>query len=94
MIVKVGVRARRLGSGTRRTVGPAAPNRPLLPRSAHAHVDERTGAIGGVLTSTLLTLLLLPLIYEWSEARAATKRSAGEAPDEPTVDAQPTKETP
>jgi cobalt-zinc-cadmium resistance protein CzcA len=53
-----------------------------------------TVVVGGLITSTLLTLLLLPLIYEWSEAHAAARQRAGEASDEPTVDAQPTKETP
>jgi cobalt-zinc-cadmium resistance protein CzcA len=35
-----------------------------------------TVVVGGLITSTLLTLLLLPLMYEWSEARADAKRSA------------------
>lgn len=30
--------------------------------------------VGGLLTSTLLTLLLLPLLYEWSETRHAHKK--------------------
>ena len=29
-----------------------------------------TVVVGGLITSTLLTLLLLPLIYEWAEQRA------------------------
>jgi len=33
-----------------------------------------TVVVGGLITSTLLTLLLLPLFYEWSEARAEAKR--------------------
>ena len=33
-----------------------------------------TVVIGGLITSTLLTLLLLPLIYEWSETRAEAKQ--------------------
>jgi cobalt-zinc-cadmium resistance protein CzcA len=42
-----------------------------------------TVVVGGLITSTLLTLLLLPLIYEWSEARAeARQRARDEAEDE------------
>ncbi len=33
-----------------------------------------TVVVGGLITSTLLTLLLLPLFYEWSEARAEASR--------------------
>ena len=33
-----------------------------------------TVVVGGLITSTLLTLLLLPLIYEWSETRAEAKQ--------------------
>ncbi|MDP5239477.1 CusA/CzcA family heavy metal efflux RND transporter [Uliginosibacterium sp. 31-16] len=32
-----------------------------------------TVVVGGLITSTLLTLLLLPLMYEWAETRAARK---------------------
>lgn len=32
--------------------------------------------VDGIITSTLLTLLLLPLIYEWSESRAEAKQRA------------------
>lgn len=35
-----------------------------------------TVVVGGLITSTLLTLLLLPLIYEWSEGRAEAKQKA------------------
>jgi len=42
-----------------------------------------TVVVGGLITSTLLTLLLLPLIWEWSESRAEAKRLATEAADEP-----------
>jgi len=35
-----------------------------------------TVVVGGLITSTLLTLLLLPLIYEWSEGRAEAKQAA------------------
>jgi len=32
--------------------------------------------VGGLFTSTALTLLLLPLIYEWSELRAERRNRA------------------
>jgi cobalt-zinc-cadmium resistance protein CzcA len=35
--------------------------------------------VGGLITSTLLTLLLLPLIYEWSESRAEARQLARDA---------------
>jgi cobalt-zinc-cadmium resistance protein CzcA len=38
-----------------------------------------TVVVGGLFTSTALTLLLLPLIYEWSESRAEAKRLASES---------------
>ena len=38
-----------------------------------------TVVIGGLITSTLLTLLLLPLIWEWSETRAEAKQRASDA---------------
>lgn len=41
-----------------------------------------TVVIGGLITSTLLTLLLLPLMYEWSESRAEAKQRAREAAEE------------
>jgi len=34
-----------------------------------------TVVIGGLITSTLLTLILLPVIYEWMETRAAGRRA-------------------
>lgn len=37
-----------------------------------------TVVVGGLFTSTALTLLLLPLIYEWSETRAAARQAAKE----------------
>ncbi|TXH54236.1 MAG: efflux RND transporter permease subunit, partial [Burkholderiaceae bacterium] len=37
-----------------------------------------TVVVGGLFTSTALTLLLLPLIYEWSESRVEAKRLAAE----------------
>lgn len=33
--------------------------------------------VGGLITSTLLTLILLPVIYEWMETRPAKKKGAG-----------------
>ena len=56
-----------------------------------------TVVIGGLITSTLLTLLLLPLIYEWSETRAEAKQrerdaAAGRAEALPLP--QPNPETP
>ncbi|MCW5660076.1 MAG: efflux RND transporter permease subunit [Burkholderiaceae bacterium] len=53
-----------------------------------------TVVVGGLITSTLLTLLLLPLFYEWSETRAAAKQRAAEAADERAIPLQPTEETP
>ena len=50
--------------------------------------------IGGLITSTLLTLLLLPLIYEWSETRAEARRLAREAAENDTAPLQPAKEMP
>ena len=40
---------------------------------AEAHRPLATVVIGGLITSTALTLLLLPLIYEWLELRAESK---------------------
>jgi cobalt-zinc-cadmium resistance protein CzcA len=37
-----------------------------------------TVVVGGLITSTLLTLLLLPLIWEWSESRAEARQRAAE----------------
>ena len=34
--------------------------------------------VGGLITSTLLTLLLLPVIYEWMETRAESKSETKE----------------
>lgn len=39
-----------------------------------------TVVVGGLFTSTALTLLLLPLIYEWSELRAERRASAALVP--------------
>lgn len=39
----------------------------------------RTVVFGGLFTSTALTLLLLPLISEWSELRAEARRARAEA---------------
>ncbi|NUZ09079.1 efflux RND transporter permease subunit [Piscinibacter koreensis] len=53
-----------------------------------------TVVVGGLITSTLLTLLLLPLIYEWSETRAEKKGQASEEPgDSAGPYLQPVKET-
>jgi cobalt-zinc-cadmium resistance protein CzcA len=41
-----------------------------------------TVVVGGLITSTLLTLLLLPLIYEWSELRAEAWQQARDAADD------------
>jgi len=38
-----------------------------------------TVVVGGLFTSTTLTLLLLPLMYEWSEARAARRAAVDQA---------------
>jgi cobalt-zinc-cadmium resistance protein CzcA len=56
-----------------------------------------TVVIGGLITSTLLTLLLLPLIWEWSETRAESKqreRDAAAERAEAVPLPQPTPETP
>ena len=58
-----------------------------------------TVVIGGLITSTLLTLLLLPLIYEWSESRAEAKQRARDAAEDAESShaiaaPQPTQETP
>ena len=52
-----------------------------------------TVVVGGLITSTLLTLLLLPLIYEWSESRADARRAA-RASDETIVTLSPSEGTP
>ncbi len=48
-----------------------------------------TVVVGGLITSTLLTLLLLPLVYEWSEMRAESRKAAHEP--EPTAQHAPLK---
>ena len=59
-----------------------------------------TVVIGGLITSTLLTLLLLPLIYEWSESRAEARQRKREAAEEmqdnaaPPLLQTPTEDTP
>jgi cobalt-zinc-cadmium resistance protein CzcA len=52
-----------------------------------------TVVVGGLITSTLLTLLLLPLIYEWSELRAQARQCARDA-DEAISPLPLTQETP
>ncbi len=44
-----------------------------------------TVVVGGLITSTMLTLLLLPLLYEWSETRAEAKRIAQDAAPDATI---------
>ena len=39
-----------------------------------------TVVVGGLFTSTALTLLLLPLLYEWAETRAQARRAADDTP--------------
>jgi len=39
-----------------------------------------TVVIGGILSSTFLTLILLPVVYEWVEGRAAARLSGNESP--------------
>jgi cobalt-zinc-cadmium resistance protein CzcA len=41
-----------------------------------------TVVVGGLFTSTALTLLLLPLMYEWSELRAMRRRESVETVEE------------
>jgi heavy metal efflux system protein len=48
-----------------------------------------TVVIGGLITSTLLTLLLLPLIYEWSELRAEARQRKRDAAEEATDNLPP-----
>jgi cobalt-zinc-cadmium resistance protein CzcA len=52
-----------------------------------------TVVVGGLITSTLLTLLLLPLIYEWSETRAAAKHRPQDDEDYEVPPAKPLEET-
>jgi heavy metal efflux system protein len=47
-----------------------------------------TVVVGGLITSTLLTLVLLPVIYEWMETRA-TKPVASPEPAHPSAHAEP-----
>ncbi len=58
---------------------------------AEAQRPLATVVVGGLITSTLLTLLM-PLIWEWSESRAAAKRLAIEAADEPHAPLPATQE--
>ena len=57
-----------------------------------------TVVVGGLITSTLLTLLLLPLIWEWSELRAETRRVAAQRREDREDEGPPlnvdAKETP
>jgi cobalt-zinc-cadmium resistance protein CzcA len=53
----------------------------LLSRGVGAETQRplATVVVGGLITSTLLTLLLLPLMYEWVEARRARQSVADQA---------------
>ena len=51
-----------------------------------------TVVVGGLITSTLLTLLLLPLLWEWSEGRAEARRVAAEG-EAGAMSLSPTTET-
>jgi cobalt-zinc-cadmium resistance protein CzcA len=54
-----------------------------------------TVVVGGLLTSTVLTLLLLPLFYEWSELRAERRQPAPrEVPASPIPQAPNEGDTP
>ena len=53
-----------------------------------------TVVVGGLITSTLLTLLLLPLIYEWSESRAEAKHRARESSGDASPPLKPIEEMP
>jgi cobalt-zinc-cadmium resistance protein CzcA len=52
-----------------------------------------TVVVGGLITSTLLTLLLLPLIYEWSETRAEAQRLARRQKEDADMPLQPINES-
>ena len=92
-------RTRKLGPAR---LGPILGLIPMLISTGVGAETQRplaTVVIGGLITSTLLTLLLLPLIYEWSETRAEAKQRASEAAEEADQPAalpipQPTPETP
>jgi cobalt-zinc-cadmium resistance protein CzcA len=47
----------------------------LLSRGVGAETQRPLAAVvvGGLITSTLLTLILLPVLYEWLEERAARR---------------------
>jgi len=48
----------------------------LLSRGVGAETQRPLAAVvvGGLITSTLLTLVLLPVLYEWIEERFARRR--------------------
>jgi cobalt-zinc-cadmium resistance protein CzcA len=50
----------------------------LLSRGVGAETQRplATVVVGGLFTSTVLTLLLLPLFYDWVETRRAARRQA------------------
>ena len=53
----------------------------LLSSGVGAEVQRplATVVVGGLMTSTLLTLVLLPVLYDWMEQRSAAKAQAGRA---------------
>jgi len=53
----------------------------LLSRGVGAETQRPLAAVvvGGLITSTLLTLVLLPVLYEWIEERAARRAGAEQA---------------
>ncbi len=54
----------------------------LLSRGVGAETQRplATVVVGGLITSTVLTLLLLPLMYEWVETRRERREEAADAP--------------
>ena len=70
---------------------------PMLVSSGVGAETQRplaTVVVGGLITSTLLTLLLLPLIYEWTESRAEARQRSREAAEGVLPPPQLTEETP
>jgi cobalt-zinc-cadmium resistance protein CzcA len=54
---------------------------PMLLSSGVAAEAQRllaTAVVGGLITSTLLTLVLLPVLYDWLRERAERKRADGQ----------------
>jgi len=70
---------------------------PMLVSSGVGAETQRplaTVVVGGLITSTLLTLLLLPLIYEWTESRAEARQRSRDAAEGVLPPPQLTEETP